>query len=98
MMCEQELQYWDWLAKVTEKLTFIRLKVGDRKDIGEEDYNLLRELFPVWYNGNFLIYQTKMEGLPITATQSTIFDAVLSDNTGGINIVYESAEPKEIKE
>jgi len=80
-MCETELDYWSWCAKITEKLTFMRLKVGDRKDIAEDDYELLRVLFPIWYKGEFPLYQTKMEGVPPPVTQSTIFDAISSENS-----------------
>lgn len=78
-MCEQELQYWDWLAKVTERLTFARLKVNDRKDISEEDYALLKVLFPIWYRGEYPLYKTIMEGTSQTVTQSSLFDAITTD-------------------
>ena len=91
-----ELGYWDWLSKITERLTFARLKVGDRKDISEEDYGLLKVLFPIWYNGEFPFFINKMEGLPISATQASIFDNV-ADTTAefpnGTDIDYGFDEP-----
>lgn len=78
-MCKHELQYWDWLAKVTERLTFARLKINDRKDISDEDYQLLKILLPIWYHGEYPIFQTKMEGTAISVTQMDIFSAIPSE-------------------
>jgi hypothetical protein len=99
-MCEIEVDYWQWCARVTEKLTFMRLKVADRKDISDEDYSLLKALYPVWYNGNYPIYQTKMEGTAVSITQASLFDSIPSDtsvkcceNTDGTVIDNKETEP-----
>jgi hypothetical protein len=80
----EELQYWDWIAKITEKLMFMRLKVQDRKDISEDDWELLRVLYPLHYNGEYPLYVTKMEGTSQSVIQTNLFDAKSTGNLGGI--------------
>ena len=82
-MCEEELQAWEWLKKVNERLTFIILKVQDRKEISEQDWDLLRVFYPLWYNQEYPFYATKMEGVSQSVTQASIFDAIPSDTFVG---------------
>jgi hypothetical protein len=64
-------------------LTFMRLKAQDCKDISEDDYNLLRVLFPIYHDGGYPIYVAKMEGLPDLSVQNSLFDAIKSDELSG---------------
>lgn len=73
-MCEQvELDFWDWVAKVAERLIFMRLNVADHRDISEEDYCLLKILYKPWYCGELPIYQTKMESVSEIVSQANLF-------------------------
>jgi hypothetical protein len=76
-----ELQPWDWLAKVTERLTFIRLKVMDHKEIDENDYDLLRVFYGVYWRGEYPIYQTQAVGTVETSVQTGLFADNVADNT-----------------
>ena len=68
-----ELGFWDWFAKIIEKGTFLRLKVLNHKDITEEDYDLLREHFRIWYYGRHPLYQAKTEQKVEVVMQNTLF-------------------------
>jgi hypothetical protein len=93
-MCEAELDFYSWCAKVAERLTFIRLNVQDKRDIQESDYELLRVLFKPYYNGEYPLFETKMEGVAETAVQNTLFSDISSTSEDGINIEYKVEEPK----
>ena len=68
-----ELDAWNWMSKITEKLTFIRLSVIEKREISEEDYDLLKIFYRVWSNGEFPLYETKMHGTDDKAVQTQLF-------------------------
>jgi hypothetical protein len=68
-----ELGAWDWMAKIIEKMTLIRLSVIDHKEIKEEDYPLLKIFFRIWDNGEFPLYETKVDKVAETACQKDLF-------------------------
>jgi hypothetical protein len=86
-MAEVELQFWDWCAKVAERLTFMRLNQIEHREINESDYELLKVLYKPYYNGEYVICQTKMEKTDETAVQQGLF-------TTGMEIETVLSEPK----
>lgn len=98
MVEQAELEFWEWASKVAEKLLFLRLKVQDHKDITEDDHALLKALFPVWYNGEYMLCQAKIEGERQSVTQINLFSANSADTTAindnGKKIDYTVSEPK----
>jgi hypothetical protein len=72
----EELNFWDWCAKVSERLVFMRLNQLEHREITEGDYELLRVLFKPYYNGEYVIYQTIMEGTEPDVTQNSLFDSI----------------------
>ena len=93
-----ELKYFDWLGKVTEKLTFIRLKVADGKDITEDDYALLEALHPIHFYGAYPIYATRISGTEEKAVQQGLFHDILAENKNGTEIEIPTSEPKTKKD
>jgi len=89
-----ELKFFDWIGKVTERLTFIRLKVADGKDITEEDYALLEALHPIHFYGEYPIYATRMAGTEEKAVQVGLFAAIPSDKKGGTKVDSPVEKPK----
>ena len=75
-----ELGFWDWIGKVVEKLTFARLNVADHREISEEDYALLKTLFRPYHNGEYQIFQSKMEGIVETVIQNSLFTDKTSED------------------
>ena len=75
-MCSAELDFWSWCARVAERLTFMKLNQLDHREVTEADYELLKVLFKPYYNGEYPIWQTKMEGLEPKITQNSLFDTV----------------------
>ena len=95
---EQELGFWDWVAKVNERLTFLRLNVMDHRDVSETDYDLLKALFKIHHNGEFPLYKTATD-IPVqTVSQINLFSDITSDTAlpivGGTVIEYLPVEPK----
>jgi hypothetical protein len=77
-----ELHFWDWLLKINERVTFIILNVKDKRDISDSDYALLKILFRPFHNGEYPLYQSKMEGTEIMATQTGLFkEQIEEENT-----------------
>ena len=93
-MCEnlEELQAWDWVGKVAEKVTFIRLKAIEHRDISEEDYELLKVLYRVWWNGEHPYYKACMSTTDETATQGGLFSDKMASTTQGTKVVDYEAE------
>ena len=96
----EELECWEWLAKVTERLTFLRLKVLDHKDITEDDNELLRAMFKVWHNGEYPIYMTKSPKVAESAEQVSLFtqedrQEVLTELNGKVIELMDSEPIKE---
>jgi len=69
-----ELQAWDWMGAVAQKIGKIRERVFEHKDIPEEYIPLIKTLFRVWSNGEVPIYETKMEAPVETSVQNSLFD------------------------
>ena len=95
-----ELKFYQWLLKVTEKLTFIHLKVQDGKDITEEDYQLMEALHPVWFDGVFPIYATRLsqtEEIPVQQGLFGSIDTTKDDKTSNGKVV-DNGKPKPKKE
>jgi hypothetical protein len=91
-----ELGFWDWVGRVTEKLTFARLNVNDHREISDDDYTLLKILFKPYYNGEYPLWQTKMEGIDIKAEQSLLFGAESQTTTDGT--IFDTMVTETIKE
>lgn len=93
-----ELKYYDWLGKVTERLTFIRLKVADGKDITEDDYALLEALHPVHFYGAYPIYATRLSGTDEKAVQQGLFSDNSSTSKDGTAVVTTKENQKNKKD
>jgi len=86
----EELDAWSWVGKVAEKVTFIRLNAIEHRDISEEDYELLKVLYKIWWNGEYPYYKTCMSTTDETAIQGGLF-AKMADTTQGTKVVdYEA--------
>jgi hypothetical protein len=54
-----ELTYIPWLAKVNERVRLVLECIKDRKDnILESDYDILRAMHGLWFEGEIPLYQT----------------------------------------
>ena len=87
-MSSEELNAWDWVAKMAEKITFIRLNVLDHRDITEEDYDILKIWYRQWWMGTHPLFQTKMEGNDETAVELGLFSDTSTIYPDGTEIEY----------
>lgn len=70
---QTELDAWNWIAKFNEKITLLRLKVTDHKKFCEDDLNLVKVLFRIWHNGEFPLYETKLDLPSQIVTSNELF-------------------------
>jgi hypothetical protein len=76
-----ELSYTKWLEKITERCTLTLLCIKDRTDrIQESDWDILKVLHGVWYNGEIPFYQTITIPDTRQAKQASLFDKIMRDN------------------
>jgi hypothetical protein len=75
-----ELDPWSWFVQVIQKGTFLQLKVLNHKDISEDEELLLRELYRVYWEGRYPIYQTQAVGTAETVKQNELFDKLAEDS------------------
>jgi hypothetical protein len=78
MMNSVELDFREWLSKVSERVTFALLNIKDHRDISDDDYDLLRVLYKAWWNGEHPLYATKMSGTAELSVQNTLFSQDVS--------------------
>jgi hypothetical protein len=69
-----ELQAWEWMGAVAQKIEKMRERVFEHKDIPEDYMPLMKSLYRVWANGEVPIYETKMEAPVETSVQNSLFD------------------------
>lgn len=86
-MCETvELNYWEWLGKVAEKILFIRLKAADKKDITEDDELLLDAMHKTYWRGEYQLYQSKLELRSESSLQVGLFDSNSCKDSSGTDL------------
>ena len=78
-----ELEFDEWLWKVSEKLTLARLSVQEHKEVGEEFYDIAKKLHPLWYRGELVFYKNVLDLPEQNVTEQGLFSG---------NSVSETAE------
>jgi len=68
-----ELQPWDWLIQINQKLTFLQLKVINHKEISEDDNELLKVLYRIYWCGEYQLYSPQVAGIAETSVQTGLF-------------------------
>ncbi len=80
-MSEVQLQAWDWMTKMLEKMTFIHLKILNHdKNITENDEDILKIWFRIWWNEEMPFYKTQMDGVNQTVIQGGLFADITADD------------------
>lgn len=95
---QQELKFIDYAKTFNQKLTFALLKIGDCKEISEEEELLLKELYRIQWFGNYPLFVTKLSLAQETTTQTGLFDSNAVSTTdssdNGKVLDYTVTEPK----
>jgi hypothetical protein len=82
-MSNVELEFTDWIAKISERITFLLLNVKEKHDISDDDYAILEFLHRDWYNGVHPLYKTLPNTTAETSVQQGLFADENSDNGVG---------------
>jgi hypothetical protein len=70
----QELKFIDYAKTFNQKLTFALLKIGDCKEISDEEELLLKELYRIQWFGNYPLFVTKLAFEEQNISQTGLFD------------------------
>ena len=99
-----ELGFPEWLWSLGDKILFAKLSVQDKKDLSEEFYEMAKPLFRIWDNGEYPLYEHRLN-LPVqnvrevglfadnNSDDSQKVDENDSDVQDGINIEQGVTEP-----
>lgn len=94
----QELKFIDYAKIFNQKLTFALLKIGDCKEISEEEELLLKEVFRIQWFGNYPLFVTKFALSEQSVSQVGLFDTTSVSTTDeiadGTTLEYKVSEPK----
>ena len=75
-----ELEFWEAMLKLEERLRFITIQVENNQDISDDDYErVLKPLHEVWHEWKLLFSKTVMDSEVSSAVQGGLFDKV-ADN------------------
>jgi len=85
-MNQTELDFYEWLPKVSERIQLFNLHVKEKIDkISEEDWSLIECLHRMWYCGMLPPYYKTVPDMDTkTFTQVDLFTPQSTDNTSGI--------------
>ena len=76
-----ELDFWEAMLKLEERLRFITIQVENNQDISDDDYErVLKPLHEVWHEGKLLFVKSVMDSEVKNAVQGGLFDK-LADNS-----------------
>lgn len=79
-MEKEELECLEWLIKMNERVTLILLKVKDKIDITEDDYDILRLWHRNWYEGVHPLYKTHKIADTQVFEQTGLFANLIEEN------------------
>lgn len=72
---EIELTGLDYFYKFKERLDIAMAYISDGRDIAEEDYNVLFEIYKIQESGNLSFYRTACTEQATSVTQPNLFTA-----------------------
>jgi len=90
---EIELDAMEWLTQINQKLTFILLNIKEKRDISEDDYDILRFLHKDWFTGEHPLYKVQTTQAVETSVQQGLFADNSDKNTSGTNVDIPAIEP-----
>ena len=73
MTKKQELQWIPWLTKMHERLAVIQYNIKIGNDISPQDRDVLRAIYPLWYNQDMPFYEAVTVMTNQTATEVPLF-------------------------
>lgn len=81
-----ELRFRPWKAKMLEKITLSEMKIKDRVELTDEDWDFQEFLCRLWFFGVHPIYGTKMKGKEEVAVPQGLFADNTTENLNGTEI------------
>jgi hypothetical protein len=94
---EVELEGLDYIDKFSERLDIIRMCIKDRRDISENDYAVLEQVFRVSEEGCLPFYKTICTEVVTTSTQTDLFTANPSCSDNGTQFDFTPTNDKNKK-
>jgi len=95
---EVELEGLDYFIKFKEKLDRVMVYINDGRDITDEDYSVLEELYRLQREGRLPFYKTIFTENGTSVTQNDLFSQPVSTNGGGMKVDCKiTVKPKKTK-
>jgi len=89
MTVETELEFREWLPKISERLRLILYDIKGKTDITEEDYEVLKFFHKIYWMGEMPFYKSKLNLPTETATEIGLFAGQIDSTAGkGIEVDY----------
>jgi hypothetical protein len=82
----REEYFIDWLPRISEKLQFILLNIKEKREISEEDYDLLEVLHKNWFFGDFPLYRQELNLKEQNVTQPSLFTDGLAEKSQDVTV------------
>ena len=73
MTKKKELEWIDWLAKTSERLQIINYNIKVGNDISPQDRDVLRAIYPLWFNQDMPFYEAVTVMNSQTVTETPLF-------------------------
>ncbi len=80
-MDKVELGYLDWIKKVNEGLTLALRDMADNRSLQESHITIMRALYPVWNNGELVLYKNIHKEPNVVAEQKGLFNDKMTDKS-----------------
>jgi hypothetical protein len=87
-MSTEELQFREWLPKISERLFFILLSVKEKRDITESDWDMLKYFHRIYWLGELPFFKQKLSLKEEVSVQQALFNDKTTDNTAGTKVDY----------
>ena len=72
---KQELDFLDWTKKVCEIVNITHVCLMDKRKMKESDFETLRVLHDIWWEGKLPLYRTVADMTSETSAQGGLFDS-----------------------
>ena len=88
----EELQFTDWLPKLSERLFFILRNIKEKHDLNEEDWDLLEYFHGVYWRGELPFFRHRLNLSDETALEQELFGQIDSTAGRGTEIDYNTID------
>lgn len=94
---EVELEFRDWVSKISERLTLILLNIKEGRDLTDNDWEVLEKFFWIYNEGILPFYASKLRLIDENAVSQELFGQNVTSTGNGIQFDYTLSNDKNIE-